>query len=79
MSREGVGPRFGWAMFTAITMILIAVPVAEARGQADRPDGLPRRRDVQSRQRRRAPPNVDGDHAVMSQRSPAVPTDEGMS
>ena len=54
MSRAGVGLRFGWAMLTAITMILIAVPVAEAGGQADPPDGLPRRRDVQSRQRRRA-------------------------
>ena len=79
MSRAGVGPRFGWAMFTAITMILIAVPVAEAGGQADRPEGLPRRRDVQSRQRRRAPPKVDGGRAVMSQRYPAAPTDEGMS
>jgi hypothetical protein len=36
MSREGVGPWFGWAMFTA-TMILIAVPVAEA---GDRRTGL---------------------------------------
>ena len=41
MLRAGVGPRFGWAMLTAITMILIAVPVAEAGGQADRPEGLP--------------------------------------
>ena len=79
MSRAGVGPRFGWAMSTAITVILIAVPVAEAGGQADRPDGLPRRRDGQSRQRRRAPPNVDGDRAVMSQRYPTAPTEEGMS
>jgi hypothetical protein len=66
-------------LFTAATMILIAVPVAEARGQADRPEGLPRRRDVQRRQRRRAPPNVDGDRAVMSQRYLAAPTEEGMS
>jgi hypothetical protein len=66
-------------MFTAITVTLIAVSVAEAGGQADRPEGFPRRRDVQSRQRRRAPPKVDGDRAVMSQRYPAAPTDEGMS
>jgi hypothetical protein len=42
-------------MCTAITMILIVVAVAEAGGPAEWPDGLPRRRDVQSRQRRRAP------------------------
>ena len=40
ISRGGVGPRFGWAMLAAVTMILIAVPVAEAGGQADWPDGL---------------------------------------
>jgi hypothetical protein len=62
-------------MLTAITMILIAVPVAEAGGQADRLEGLACRRDVQSRQRRRAPPKVDGDRAVMSERYPAPPTD----
>ena len=79
MSRAGVGPRCGWVMCTATTMILIGAPVAKARGQADWPDGLPRRRDVQSRQRRRAPPKVDGGRAVMSQRYPAAPTEEGMS
>jgi hypothetical protein len=77
MSRAGVGPRFGWAMSTAITMILTRCQWLRPE---DRPTGLTASHvGATSTAASVVAPNVDGGRAVMSERYPTVPTEEGMS